>query len=77
MKLIDRWQRRCAVGLGLLLLATVAQAQTSPLAKGPDPTSDLLNATAGPFAVATTSVPSSVCRSRGSGGAWLRTASSS
>ncbi|HEV8331249.1 MAG TPA: hypothetical protein VGQ22_07520 [Steroidobacteraceae bacterium] len=30
MKTIDRWQRRCAVGLGLLLLAAVAQAQTNP-----------------------------------------------
>lgn len=60
MKIIDRWQRRCAVGLGLLLLAAVAQAQTNPLAKGPDPTSALLNADAGPFAVATTSVSSFV-----------------
>lgn len=60
MKLIDRWQRRCAVGLGLLLLAAVAQAQTNPLAKGPDPTSALLNASAGPFAIASTSVSSSV-----------------
>jgi len=60
MKNIDRRLRHCVVGLGLLLLAAVAQAQTNPLAKGPDPTSDLLNATAGPFAVATTSVSSSV-----------------
>jgi dienelactone hydrolase len=60
MKAIARWQRRCAVGFGLLLLAAAAQAQTNPLAKGPDPTSAILNATAGPFAVATTSVPSSV-----------------
>lgn len=60
MKTIDRWQRRCAVGLGLLLLAAAAQAQTNPFQKGPDPTSAILNATAGPFAVATTSVSSSV-----------------
>lgn len=60
MKTIERWQRRCAVGLGLLLLATAAQAQTNPLAKGPDPTSTLLNANAGPFAIASTAVPSSV-----------------
>ena len=60
MKTIDRWQRRCAVGCGLLLLAAAAQAQTNPLAKGPDPTSASLNATAGPFAVATTSVSSLV-----------------
>ena len=60
MKIIDRWQRRCAVGLGLLLLAAAAQAQTNPFAKGPDPTSASLNATAGPFAVATTSVSSLV-----------------
>jgi predicted dienelactone hydrolase len=60
MKLIDRWQRRCVVGLGLLLLAAVAQAQTNPLAKGPDPTSTLLNASAGPFAIASTSVSSAV-----------------
>jgi triacylglycerol lipase len=60
MKTIDRWQRRCAVGLGLLLFAAAAQAQTNPFAKGPDPTSASLNATAGPFAVATTSVSSLV-----------------
>ena len=60
MKTIDRWQRRCAVGLGLLLLAAAAQAQTNPFQKGPDPTSAILNATAGPFAVATTSVSSAV-----------------
>jgi dienelactone hydrolase len=60
MKIIARWQRRCAVGLGLLLLAAAAQAQTNPFAKGPDPTSEALNATAGPFAVATTSVSSFV-----------------
>ena len=48
MKIIDRWQRCCAVGLGLLLLAATAQAQTNPFAKGPDPTSASLNATAGP-----------------------------
>jgi triacylglycerol lipase len=60
MKLIDRWQRRCAVGLGLLLLAAAAQAQTNPLAKGPDPTSALLDASAGPFAIASTSVSSFV-----------------
>lgn len=59
MKLIDRWQRRCAVGLGLLLLAAVAQARTNPLAKGSDPTSTLLNASAGPFAIANTSVSAS------------------
>ncbi len=35
MKIIDRWQRRCAVGLGLLLLVAAAQAQTNPFAKGP------------------------------------------
>jgi triacylglycerol lipase len=60
MKTIDRWQRRCAVGFSLLLLAAAAQSQTNPLAKGPDPTSAGLNATAGPFAVATTSVSSLV-----------------
>ena len=60
MKIMDRWQRRCAVGLGLLLLVAAAQAQTNPFAKGPDPTSASLNATAGPFAVATTSVSSLV-----------------
>jgi predicted dienelactone hydrolase len=60
MKTIDRWQRRCAVGFGLLLLAAAAQAQTNPFQKGPDPTSTILNATAGPFAVATTSVSSAV-----------------
>lgn len=60
MKTIERWQRRCAVGLGLLLLAAAVQAQTNPLAKGPDPTSALLNANAGPFAIASTAVSSSV-----------------
>jgi hypothetical protein len=60
MKIIDRWQRSCAVGLGLLLLAAASQAQTNPLQKGPDPTSAILNANAGPFAIASTSVPSSV-----------------
>jgi predicted dienelactone hydrolase len=60
MKIMDRWQRRCAVGIGLLLLAAAAQSQTNPFQKGPDPTSTILNATAGPFAVATASVPSSV-----------------
>jgi Chlorophyllase len=60
MKIIERWQRSCAVGLGLLLLAAVAQAQTNPLQKGPDPTSAILNANAGPFAIASASVPNSV-----------------
>ena len=60
MKIIDRWQRSCAVGLGLLLLAAASQAQTNPFQKGPDPTSAILNANAGPFAIASTSVPSSV-----------------
>ena len=60
MKIMDRWQRRCAVGLALLLLAAAVQAQTNPFQKGPDPTSALLNATAGPFAVATVSVSSLV-----------------
>jgi len=60
MKIIDRWQRRCCVALSLLLLAAAAQAQTNPLQKGPDPTSTILNANAGPFAIASTSVPSSV-----------------
>jgi triacylglycerol lipase len=60
MKIMGRWQRRCAVGIGLLLLAAAAQSQTNPFQKGPDPTSTILNATAGPFAVATASVPSSV-----------------
>jgi len=60
MKTIERWLRHCAVGFGLLLLAAAAQAQTNPLAKGPDPTSALLNANAGPFAIASTSVSSLV-----------------
>ena len=60
MKTIDRWQRRCAVGFGLLLLVAAAQAQTNPFQKGPDPTSTILNATSGPFAIASTSVSSLV-----------------
>jgi predicted dienelactone hydrolase len=47
---------RCAIGLGLLVLAALAQAQTNPFQKGPDPTSALLNATAGPFAISSVSV---------------------
>jgi hypothetical protein len=60
MKIIDRWQRSCAAGLALLLLAAVAQGQTNPFQKGPDPTSAILNANAGPFAIASTSVSSFV-----------------
>jgi predicted dienelactone hydrolase len=47
---------RCAIGLGLLVLAALAQAQTNPFQKGPDPTSTLLNATSGPFAISSVSV---------------------
>jgi predicted dienelactone hydrolase len=47
---------RCAIGLGLLVLAALAQAQTNPFQKGPDPTSALLNATSGPFAISSVSV---------------------
>ncbi|MGH8177553.1 MAG: hypothetical protein ACREV5_14950 [Steroidobacter sp.] len=45
-----------AIGLGLLVLAASAQAQTNPYAKGPDPTSSSLNATSGPFSIGSTSV---------------------
>ena len=45
-----------AIGLGLLALSAAAQAQTNPYAKGPDPTSTLLNATSGPFTIGSTSV---------------------
>ena len=50
---------RWTIGMGLVLLAAIAQAQTNPFQKGPDPTSAALNATSGPFAVVTESVPSS------------------
>jgi pimeloyl-ACP methyl ester carboxylesterase len=48
--------RRWGFGLAVFALAAAAQAQTNPLAKGPDPTSALLNATSGPFAISSTSV---------------------
>lgn len=48
---------------GLLTLATVAQAQTNPFAKGPDPTNASIQAD-GPFAVSTQTV-----RGNGFGGA--------
>ncbi|MFC4312820.1 alpha/beta hydrolase family protein [Steroidobacter flavus] len=51
-------RRRWAIGLGLLVLAAGAHAQTNPYQKGPDPTSASLNATSGPFSVATSSVSS-------------------
>jgi triacylglycerol lipase len=52
-------RRRWAIGLlGILVLAASAHAQTNPYQKGPDPTSASLNATSGPFSVATSSVSS-------------------
>ncbi|MBM0104689.1 hypothetical protein JM946_08020 [Steroidobacter sp. S1-65] len=48
-------RRRFGLALGLLFLAASAHAQYQ---KGPDPTSASLNATSGPFSVATSSVSS-------------------
>lgn len=55
------------IGLGLLALAAAAQSQTNPFQKGPDPTSTLLNATSGPFSVATSSVSSLAAQGFGGG----------
>jgi len=51
--------KQWGLGMSLLLLVAIAHAQTNPYEKGPTPTSSALNATAGSFAVATESVPSS------------------
>ena len=51
-----------AMGLGLMALTGVAQGQTNPFAKGPDPTAAALQAN-GPFAIATQNLPA-----RGFGG---------
>jgi triacylglycerol lipase len=58
---------RWVIGLGLLVLVAAAQAQTNPYQKGPDPTSTLLNASSGPFAVATSSVSSLAASGFGGG----------
>jgi predicted dienelactone hydrolase len=50
--LLGRW----LMGLGLLAMVALAQAQTNPFAKGPTPTPAILNATAGSFAVSTSTV---------------------
>src|SRR5687768_5829851 len=55
------------IGMGLLALAAAAQAQTNPYQKGPDPTSTLLNATSGPFSVATSNVSSLAANGFGGG----------
>jgi alpha-beta hydrolase superfamily lysophospholipase len=55
------------IGLGLLTLAAAAQSQTNPYQKGPDPTSTLLNATSGPFSVATSTVSSLAASGFGGG----------
>lgn len=52
--------KKWAIGLSLMAVGALAQAQSNPYAKGPDPTSSSLNASAGPFAVSTASVSSSV-----------------
>src|SRR5262245_33691926 len=52
--------KKWALGLSLLAVGAIAQAQSNPYQKGPDPTSSSLNASAGPFAVSTASVSSAV-----------------
>lgn len=69
---------KCAASLGLLLLAaTAAHAQSNPYAKGPDPTSSSLNASAGPFSVATSSVSSLAAVGFGSGTVYYPTTAGS
>ena len=57
-----RRAQRWAIGVGVLALSGAALAQTNPYAKGPDPTSALLNATSGPFAIGSSSVLLSMAR---------------
>lgn len=71
---MERSNRRARIGLrvrgigfGLLALAAAAQSQTNPYQKGPDPTSTLLNATSGPFSVATSTVSSLAASGFGGG----------
>ena len=66
--------RRWSMALGLLLLAASAQAQYQ---KGPDPTSASLNATSGPFSVATSSVSSLAAVGFGGGTIYYPTTSGS
>jgi triacylglycerol lipase len=47
---------RCVAAIGLSLAALIAQGQTNPLAKGPNPTNASIQAN-GPFALATQTVP--------------------
>lgn len=47
---------RCIAAVGLSLAAFVAQGQSNPLAKGPDPTSASIQAT-GPFALTSQTIP--------------------
>ena len=58
--------RRSLVGLGLLAIAGVAQAQSNPLAKGPDPTNASIQQD-GPFTLSTTTISRSAAN--GFGGA--------
>jgi alpha-beta hydrolase superfamily lysophospholipase len=63
MKSSNRW----TLGLALIVLAAAAHAQTNPFAKGPDPTSALLNATSGPFAITSTAVSNAAAPGFGGG----------
>jgi triacylglycerol lipase len=60
-------RKRWAIGLSLLVLVASAHAQTNPYQKGPDPTSAALNASAGSFSVATSSVSSLAASGFGGG----------
>lgn len=59
-------KKKCLIGLGLMAMAMGVQAQTNPLAKGPDPTNASIQAN-GPFAVTTVTI--SNANANGYGGA--------
>jgi dienelactone hydrolase len=60
--------KKYSIGLGLLVLAAGAQAQTNPFAKGPDPTLASIRA-AGPFTLAS----QTLAKGNGFGGATIYT----
>jgi len=61
------------IGLGLLATASVVQAQTNPLAKGPDPTNASIQAV-GPFAVTTVTIARNAANGFGGATVYVPTA---
>lgn len=66
-------KKKCLIGLGLMAMAMGVQAQTNPLAKGPDPTNTSIQAD-GPFAVTTVSISNAAAAGYGGATVYVPTA---